>query len=238
MVGYLPIPQSITHEGPTEAILRFSIGPTKSEDDTASQVFLHSMGATASFGQSFTPSSDRDFTIGSDPIDLVHLPNANGCEPFTIPHNADGPFTILLNRGGCTFLQKLVHATRAGASGVIVAGLPPSSTNTDPDQEGLLRPSASGESTAHLQEVEDTGMIYVDWRTGDVLRDIFQSQSDGISVHVEILEIDGQVSQDQQQEGYGDEMSRPASGAGKVTREGKVGIGEWAIWNLRIVDST
>jgi len=238
MVGYLPIPQTITHEGPTEAILRFSIGPTNSEDDTANQVFLHSMGATASFGQSFTPSPDRDFTIGSGPIDLVHLPSVNGCEPFTIPHNADGPFTILLDRGGCTFLQKLVHATRAGASGVIVAGLPPSSTNTDPDQEGLLRPSASGESVAHLQEVEDIGMIYVDWRTGDVLRDIFQSQSEGMSVHVEILGIDGQVSQDQQQEGYDDEMSRPGSGAGKATREGRVGIGEWAIWNLRIVDST
>jgi len=237
MVGYLPIPQSITHEGPTEAILRFSIGPTKSEDDTASQVFLHSMGATASFGQSFTPSSDRDFTIGSGPVVLVHLPTANGCEPFTISHDSDVPFTILLNRGGCTFLQKLVHATRAGASGVIVAGLPPSSTTTDPDQEGLLRPSASGESVARLEEVEDIGMIYVDWRTGDVLRDIFQSQSEGMSVHVEILGMDGQVPQDQQPEESDSQMSGSGSGAGKVTREGRVGIGEWAIWNLRIVDS-
>lgn len=123
---------------------------------------------------------------------------------------------------------------------MIVAGLPPSSTNTDPDQEGLLRPSASGESTAHLQEVENMGMIYVDWHTGDVLRDIFKSQSEGMSVHVEILGMDGQVSQDQQPQGSDSQMSGSGAGAGagKATREGRVGIGEWAIWNLRIVDST
>jgi hypothetical protein len=240
MVGYLPIPQSIAHEGPTEAILRFSIGPTDpdNESESASQVFLHSMGATAAFGQSFTPSPDRDFTIGSELVDLVHLPNANGCDPFTIPYPPDGPFIILLNRGGCTFLQKLVHATRAGASGVIVAGLPPSSSNPNPDleEEGLLRPSASGESAASLREVEESGMIYVDWRTGDVLRDVFGSLEEGMGVHVEILGMDGQVAYTQETNGA--QMEGAGAGAGQATREGRVGIGEWAIWNLRIVDGT
>jgi len=235
MVGYLPIPQSIPHEGPNEVILRFSAGQfntarVDSSSIPSSEVFLHAVGATAAFGQSFTPS-DQPFTIHSGPIDLVQV-KSDGCHPLTVDH-ADSPFIALLNRGGCTFLEKLIHTSRAGASGVIVAGIPSSSNSNSMDQDGLLRPSAEGEASAYIKEVEDKGMIYVDWRTGNVLRDIFTAGAEAIQV--ELLALDGQVAQDS--EIAGSERSR-MEGAGQASREGRVGIGEWPIWNLRIVDGT
>lgn len=233
MVGYLPIPQTILHEGPSEVILRFSKGPSDpalaiGNSNSASEVFLHAVGATAAFGQSFIPSN-RPFTTNSGPIDLLYV-NTDGCQPLAFDQ-AESVFIVVLNRGGCTFLEKLIHASRAGASGVIVAGHKPSS---DMDQDGLLRPSAAGEGSEYIKEVEDKGMIYVDWRTGNVLRDIFESSAG--AVHVEVLGLDGQVAQENEKAEV-DAGSR-LEGAGRASREGRVGIGEWPIWNLRIVDST
>jgi mannosidase alpha-like ER degradation enhancer 1 len=142
-------------------------------------------------------------------------------------------FVVLLDRGECTFLEKLVHAAKVGASGAIVAGLPPSSSSSDEmDTDGLLRPSAEGEATALLKEVEDVGLVYVDWRTGDVLREKTRLKTGEITM-VEVLPMDGQVAPGrlQNEEGY----SSP-TGRGRQAREGRVGIGEWPIWNLRIVE--
>jgi mannosidase alpha-like ER degradation enhancer 1 len=228
MVGYLPIPQSIAHEGPTEVILRFSTGPAPASTNLSNEMFLHAVGATAAFGQSFTPS-DQPFTINSPSMTLRHV-DSDGCQPLAFDPT-QSPFVVLLNRGGCTFLEKLVHASRAGAAGVIVAGLPPS---TDMDQDGLLRPSAEGEGSAYIKEVEDKGMIYVDWRTGNVLRDVFRSSS--VVVDIEVLGFDGQVAQENERAEV--DAERRLEGAGRASREGRVGIGEWPIWNLRIIDGT
>jgi mannosidase alpha-like ER degradation enhancer 1 len=228
MVGYLPIPQSIAHEGPTEVILRFSTSPVSASTNPSNEVFLHAVGATAAFGQPFTPS-DRPFTINAPPTILRHV-DSDGCQPLAFDRT-ESPFIALLNRGGCTFLEKLVHASRAGAAGVIVAGFPPS---TDMDQDGLLRPSAEGEGSAYIKEVEDKGMVYVDWRTGNVLRDVFQS-STGV-VYVEVLGFDGQVALENERAEV--DAERRLEGAGRASREGRVGIGEWPIWNLRIIDGT
>jgi hypothetical protein len=112
------------------------------------------------------------------------------------------------------------------------------------NEDGLIRPSAEGEAAAHINEVEGSGMIYVDWRTGDVLRAKFASlgrKGPGQStIKVEILGLDGQVPQDDGlhtgAEDYNDQMEDDE--AGTASREGRVGIGEWPIWNLRIVDIT
>jgi mannosidase alpha-like ER degradation enhancer 1 len=235
MIGYLPIPQSIAHEGPNEVILRFSTGPSNptlvgTSANPPGEVFLHAVGATAAFGQSFTPS-DEPFTINSGPIILVHS-DSDGCLPLEV-EDLGQPFIILLDRGGCTFLEKLIHASRAGASGVIVSGLPP--TSSDPvEQDGLIRPSAEGEASDYVREVEDKSMVYVDWRTGDILRDMFESSDDKM-VHVEVLGLDGQVAQDNEMEA---DIGSRLEGAGRASREGRVGIGEWPIWNLRIVDGS
>lgn len=50
---------------------------------------------------------------------LVRVPsNKLGCEPYA---SSLTNTVVLAHRGTCTFLEKLVHATRAGARGVIVA---------------------------------------------------------------------------------------------------------------------
>lgn len=228
MEGYLPIPQVHTHEGPTETILRFS----SSWFDSAPQVFLHAIGATATFGKSFSPSRLSSFTTASNPITLVYpLDEQDGCTPLNLPEERPSEYVVLLDRGGCTFLDKLVHATRAGASGAIVAGLPPSSSSSPDDEEyeGLLRPSAEGEAAALLKEVSSSGLLYVDWRTGDVLR---SHASEGTGMLVDVLPLDGQVATDTESV-----QDYNSAGRGRKAREGRVGVGEWPIWNLRIVET-
>lgn len=245
MEGYLPIPQTPIHEGPSEVILRFST--TSSPDqpkaievqsESPGQVFLHAVGATATFGSPLTRHPSRTFTIGSSPISLVHTPGSDGCSPFTLSHSLKGAersAVVLLDRGGCTFLEKALHAVRAGAKGVIVAGLDPSTQSgmTPPDPDGLIRPSADGESTAILHEVGETPLVFIDWRGGDILRHHFSHSSDRGEVTVEVLSLDGQTDLSPDVSEIG---AATSSGTGKSVRQGRVGVGDHVIWNLRIVD--
>jgi mannosidase alpha-like ER degradation enhancer 1 len=166
-------------------------------------------------------------------MEIIRPTASDGCNPISLDNPVDPtePFAIFLDRGDCTFLEKLDHATRAGAAGVIVAGLPPTTDSEGGiDEDGLLRPSAEAEPSSLLKDVENTGLLYVDWRTGDILRQIF-STGEKI-IQVEVLGLDGQdISND-------DLLGAAPTGqvgAGKATREGRVAVGEWAIWNLRIV---
>lgn len=252
MEGYLPIPQRIAHEGPVEVILRFSTVPQTpdleiqhTQFQSPGEVFLHAVGATATFGKPFSSSNTKSstpsspFTIHSGPIHLMHL-QIDGCESFTLPPDIEDEVVIMLDRGGCPFLDKLVHASRAGAAGLIVAGLSPASAGgmgmIDPD--GLIRPSADGDgkSLDLIKEVKGTGLIYVDWKTGDALRKVFDQSSTTIEkVMVEVMSLDGQSNS-----GSGDPPSddqHSASSSGGQVREGRVGVGEHAIWNLRIVEA-
>lgn len=254
MEGYLPIPQQTAHDGPVEVILRFSSGPESTALEvrqSSGEVFLHAVGATATFGNPFTHSQvgpnhhHHPFTTGSRSIHLIYHPEYDGCSPFTLPveEQTIGDMVMLMDRGGCTFLEKLIHATRAGMKGLIVAGLPPppnSPPATGPgDAEGLIRPAADGESPALLHEVENTGLVYIDWRSGDVLRNLFKSDSHsasetglGTTIKVEVLSLDGQSSN------TGPPARSPLSARPPNTksREGRVGVGEHVICNLRIVE--
>lgn len=254
MEGYLPIPQETVHEGPLEVILRFSTSSHPHDlemqiqsNQSPGQVFLHAVGATATFGKSFSQSQSSElpppFTIHSDPIHLFYHSDTDGCEPFTLPGDINEEVVVMLDRGGCPFLNKLVYASRAGAKGLIVAGLSPSTSKSmgmlDPD--GLVRPSADDESPDLLKEVEGVGLIYVDWKTGDALRSILSkdksSKDPNTSVMVEIMSLDGQSNPDLLANASTDRKSSSfsASASGKV-REGRVGVGEHVIWNLRIVE--
>lgn len=256
MEGYLPIPQQTVQEGPLEVILRFSTGPQTPQspdlevqtqsNQSPGQVFLHAVGATATFGKSFsqTQSQSPHFTIHSGPTALHYHSETDGCEPFTLPHppgiDGDNDVVVMLDRGGCPFLDKLVHASRAGAKGLLVAGLSPSESKImgmlDPD--GLVRPSADDESPDLLQEVKGVGLVYVDWKTGDVLRRIFSedtsSRTPGTSVMVEVMSLDGQSDPDPTAMST-DSKTSSSSSSGRL-REGRVGVGEHVIRNLRIVE--
>jgi mannosidase alpha-like ER degradation enhancer 1 len=270
MEGYLPIPQRLPNEAPTEVILRFSTASQSPEliieSQSLGQVFLHAVGATATFGRSFSanPKLSSQFTIHSAPIELVYHATSDGCEPFTLfpddnngddrdrdssgGRDEDRDVIVMLDRGGCPFLDKLVHTSRAGGKGLIVAGLSPTASQGMGmiDTDGLIRPSADDESPELLKEVEGMGLVYIDWKSGDVLRDTFESYASmsshnpegagaagGPIVMVDIMSLDGQSDSSQTSSYASNNLSTSSSKA----REGRVGVGEHVIWNLRIVEA-
>ena len=66
--------------------------------------------------------------------------NPHGCAPYSEMLLDDE--AVAVRRGGCTFLEKLVFARKAGASGVVVLGNEDSHINPSTDQADLV---AAGE---------------------------------------------------------------------------------------------
>jgi len=213
---------------------------------------------------------------------LRPMSNTDACHPFpptTLPQHA---FVLLLDRGNCTFVEKLSHATQLGAQGVIVSGVgspPPDSSNSNSnsnsdsnsnsasgmglpvDEDGLIRPSGDGEPEEITNKLKESGMVYVDTSVGEVVRSVLER---GIGVGVEVLGLDfGMGGEDggggddimsgmgmgmgmgngmrggDQARGKGmkeGEGEGEGGGTGQGVREGRVQVGNWVIWNLRIVE--
>lgn len=89
------------------------------------------------------------------------VPEANllGCQPYS-----RDAFTIedivVLDRGGCTFVEKLHFVSRAGAAGVIVV-----SDNDEP-----LNPSY--DPTEEVDDLEEYGLVVVTHESGKALRSL------------------------------------------------------------------
>lgn len=106
--------------------LRFSLntGPTLQVQPGEVNVEFKTIAFSASFGGD--PFSQVRFVSGVEKgvgSRLVRVPdNHLGCGPYKSEtgsvHLLDA--VVLVHRGLCTFLEKLVHATRAGARGVVV----------------------------------------------------------------------------------------------------------------------
>ncbi|KAI9001169.1 alpha-mannosidase [Trametes punicea] len=118
------------------------------------------VAATAMFGGDPAPppqpNSDKPplrFGHG-DGVRVRRFPdNQLGCTPYA--EKLDGE-AIVVARGECTFLEKLVHAQRAGASGVVVLG----------DEDHHINPSADAEELAAAGPTIDEVVIVV-LRRGD-----------------------------------------------------------------------
>ena len=99
------------------------------------------VAATALFGgdptvsASSAPSGFHPLRFGhGDGVRLVRFPaDPLGCSPYAEILLDDE--AIVVRRGDCTFLEKLIFAVRAGASGVVVLG----------DEDNHINPSADGE---------------------------------------------------------------------------------------------
>lgn len=120
---------------------------------------------TAVFGQSlwlsdaWDPRSDPShpgMRLFYDPVSII-LPvyDRTGCRGAQYPEDAS-EFIAYVQRGKCTFFEKLLTAKQRGAIGVVVYG-------TEQDGEQLIRPSADGEA---VQEVDDVGMVYIGAEAG------------------------------------------------------------------------
>ena len=223
MSSYLPLPSQQTSNSSdlSEVLLRFS---------NEGQPFLHSLAATATFGRKFAIDTGAGWKIGGEPVQVITLmQDEQACLPLqTIEH--DRPFILLVERGGCTFLTKLAHATQAGAMGVIVYGNPPDPTGTRLE-EGLLRPSADEDSDVPLSDVSTSGMVYIEHFIGEIVSRMLAKPD--LWIMVEVLRIgEAELTSHKEQSGVRNEVGETPG------REGKLALGEWEICNLRIVEGS
>lgn len=229
MEGYLPVAHPdpvVTSHLPAEVLLRFA-----SSHLGASHVFLHAMGATATFGRDFgSANTSTDFAIDGKPIKVVLPPTTDrsGCAKLARPPESE--FVFLLDRGGCLFSDKLFHAAQAGASGVILVDKhdPLHPGNHEPLPEGsLIRPSADDSPSDVLDAVKDVGMVFISGQVGDIVKKTIEKE--GQSVVVELWAVDTGMKD-------AAEVGAKTEKGGK-SREGRMALGLWEIWNLRIVEA-
>ena len=216
MAGWLPIPSRdlIRLFDPSEVTLRFSID---------GQIFFHAIGATATFGRGFASIGVDGWRLGMGPVTLLQPTTGDhlACGPFELL-NSRQPFVLMVDRGGCTFFSKMVYATQAGAIGVIVIG----STSDPSEDPGLIRPAADGETDLMRRRIETSGMVYMERGVGDIVARMIAIP--GAEVKVEVLRIEGDAG------GNDVESAKEAEGGKVDPREGKMALGEWEIWNLKV----
>ncbi|KAG0709546.1 glycoside hydrolase family 47 protein [Suillus ampliporus] len=79
--------------------------------------------------------------------------NPLGCKPYETEFDGNA---VLVHRGDCTFLEKLVYARHAGASGVIVVS----------DEDTPINPSASAEEITAAGEIGDVALVLLPHTVG------------------------------------------------------------------------
>ncbi|KAI5124722.1 hypothetical protein M0805_005360 [Coniferiporia weirii] len=119
---------------------------------------------------------------------LIHAPgNSLGCSPYRT--DVDAPsladMLVLVHRGTCTFLEKLVHATRAGAAGVVVVS----------DNDNPLNPSAEKEELEEFgaDALENAVIVVVTRSGGDEIKKLMSAVDIHGSVDILVsIEPEGQ----------------------------------------------
>ncbi|WVF66261.1 hypothetical protein IAT40_001001 [Kwoniella sp. CBS 6097] len=257
MRDHLPVasapPPGLSHS-PAELILRFTAYPSDTafigQSSGQGQVFLHAVGATAIFGKDFgaSPTTDKDgkkgWKLGGQGTKLVIPPDVDGqaeegCRSLSRNYLGVGQedYILVVARGNCTFLEKAVLAKANGAAGVLVLGTPPA---TDADgntwDEGLIRPSAEIDPSLE-SELDDIGMIYTEYLVGEVLRRAANVEKRVLGI--ELLRMDGDVSlagSDSAVKGEKQKTSGQAWDTGAEAREGRLMVGQYGIYNLKVVN--
>ena len=117
---------------------------------------------TALFGGEPTTSDPLQTPIRfghGEGVRLVRPPKANslGCLPHSQTYSGEA---LVVLRGECTFLQKLIYAKEAGASGVIAIS----------DDDSPIHPSADASELEEIGDsVDDVAVVVVGKKDGDVL---------------------------------------------------------------------
>lgn len=114
---------------------------------------FHVTAHTATFGADVT--SPKPLVFGRAEGVRIRRDNTNllGCRPFDQDFAGD---TVFLWRGDCTFLEKLIYARDAGASGAIVV-------NTD---DAPINPSTTSSEVAAAGELNNVALVLLPHRTG------------------------------------------------------------------------
>lgn len=135
------------------------------------RIFLDTVdpaGATALNGETYITAYTAEFGADSTVIGgtstlrpghgegtMIHWDknNPHGCKPYETEFDGDA---VLVHRGDCTFLEKLVYARDAGASGVIVVS----------DDDAATNPSASPEEIAAAGDIDDIALVLLPHSVG------------------------------------------------------------------------
>ena len=97
----------------------------------------------------------------------------NGCSPINRVYDGD---VVLVQRGECTFLEKLIHARNAGASGVVVI--------SDGDLE--FNPSADARELESAGDIEDVALVLITKSDGDLVTRMMRTAGEGAEVIVSV----------------------------------------------------
>lgn len=128
-------------------------------------------GYTASFGGDLSVNALFDVP----PLRIGHkdgLPiiqdgtNPTGCLPYKHPLEDS---VVLVNRGDCTFLEKLVQAKLASAAGVLVLS----------DEETAINPTANADELVAAGELGDVAIVLLPKRAGQILTEMLESSERG-----------------------------------------------------------
>lgn len=99
------------------------------------------------------------------PVELLDENGSKkGCEALKVPpalkvNNEDVPWIALIERGSCTFLQKIKAMQESGASAVIVGG----TTNTNPRTGGLIRMDVSKGEEEEAKKIIIPSVYIMKW---------------------------------------------------------------------------
>lgn len=136
--------------GSADPVLQIQPGAGDSETDITVLAFTSTFGAdpSASVRRRAPNKTSSALAFGRGPAGSVLttiLSNARGCQPYDerlLQQDGDVNRVLLVWRGECTFIEKLSHAAKAGAAGIVVVS----------DEDKGVNPAADAEDVDRAQE--------------------------------------------------------------------------------------
>lgn len=125
------------------------------------------------------------------------LQNINGCLPYDQSYEGE---VIMVKRGDCTFLEKLVQAKAANASGVVVIS----------DEDHPITPSADAEALGTVgNALDDVSMVVIGRLDGDVISTMLDAaELQGVGQVMMAIASSGFPVPKQEKEGTGGEQKK------------------------------
>jgi mannosidase alpha-like ER degradation enhancer 1 len=154
--------------------------------DTSNDMQALLVGYTAHFGGEITTSHSDANSLRFARQDgiAVHrdLDNARGCESY---RHSYPDSVLVVHRGDCTFLEKLLHAKAASAAGVLVIS----------DDNLVINPTANLDEVEAAGDLSDVALVLLPQKAGEVLTDMLDHAEQGLLSQVRmVLEDDSEES--------------------------------------------
>ncbi|KAJ7129769.1 alpha mannosidase-like protein [Mycena epipterygia] len=132
--------------------------------DLLNMMDVQAIGYTALFGPELAMSDDPPLRINHEGGVPVYRDdtNAYGCEPYAQPLQ---DVVVVVHRGECAFLEKVLMAKAAGAAGVLVIS----------DEEIALNPTADPKDLEAAGDLGDVGLLVLTPQVGQLVHDMLDS---------------------------------------------------------------